>query len=207
MSPVDLTVREGIPQTGVYTSDQGAVYATDSNLALLRIERAWLRVNNGVAVYRETGLRHGTTYAGTPRVVGQITRAFINMAELRLALGLEPGSIEDVPIGPGVLTGSQLAAFMGQNKPFPYHAANRNWYPPRVDIGVAVNAEEELSVIDASAEMQTNVLSSGIAQTLFAKGCIINTYALVFDARGLITSGPMDFLGSSARWRNEPSVG
>lgn len=206
MSEVDLKVKEGIPQTGVYTSDQGAVYLTDSNLQLMRIERAWARVDNGVGVYRESGKRSGITYAGTPRVVGQINRAFVNMSELKMSLGVE-GSDSEVPIGPGVLTGPQLEKLVERGKTagdkFPWHTTGKNWYPIRCDIGIVINATEELSIVDANDSETPSTLSAGYGQSLFAKNCIINNYSIVYDARGLITSGPMDFLGSSAEWRIE----
>ena len=197
MSSVDLEVREGIPHTGLYTSDQGSIMLTDSNLELARIERAWIRVNNGVSLYREAGFRHGTTYAGTQRVTGQISRAFVNMGELKMLLGREPTSIE--PVGPGVLTGAQLEEFVKQVRSFPIHSVNKNWYPIRVDLALLVNADE-LPIVGTSSP-ETPVTSEGRSQTIIARNCIINNYALVFDSRGLITSGPMDFLGSAAEWR------
>ena len=198
MSAVDLQVNEGVPHTGLYTSDQGAILLTDDNLELARIERGWIRVNNGVDVYREAGYRHGTTYAGTPRVVGQITRAFVNMAELKMILGREP--TDATPVGPGVLTGTELLEFINQpSLSYPIHAVGKNWYPIKVDIAMMVNADE-LPVIGTSNPDSPNI-STGKSQTIIAKNCIINNYALVFDSRGLITSGPMDFLGSAAQWR------
>lgn len=196
-SEVDLKVKEGIPHTGLYTSDQGAVLITNSDLQMFRVERGWIRVNNGVDVYRESGFRHGITYAGTPRVVGQITRAFVNMGELKLALGYAP--TVDLPAGPGVLTGEQMAAFLKQPaKTYPDHGATKNWYPPHVDIQLQVNTDElpATPTTDPSA-----AVVAGSIQTVIAKNCIINNIALVFDSRGLITSGPIDFLGSSAQWR------
>lgn len=196
---VDIEVKEGIPHTGLYTSDQGAVLITNSDLQMARVERGWIRVNNGVDVYRETSRRWGTTYAGTPRVVGQITRAFVNMGELKMALGREPSDIE--PVGPGVISGADLAVFL--NEPgvnYPKHSPRKNWYPLRADIQLQVNSDE--SLVTRTTNPDSNPVA-GKAQTIMAKNCIINTYALVFDARGLITSGPIDFLGSSSEWRIE----
>jgi len=198
MSSVDLEVNEGIPHTGLYTSDQGSIMLTNSNLELARIERSWIRVNNGVSVYREAGFRHGTTYAGTQRVTGQISRAFVNMGELKMVLGREPTT--DEPVGPGVITGADLEEFVkNATRSFPHHAVRKNWYPIRVDLALLVNADE-LPIVGTSSP-ETPTVSEGKSQTIIAKNCLINNYALVFDSRGLITSGPMDFLGSAAEWR------
>jgi len=194
---VDLEVREGIPHTGLYTCDQGAIMLTNSNLELARIERAWIRVNNGVSVYRETGRRWGITYAGTQRITGQISRAFVNMAELKMVLGREP--TDTYPVGPGVISGSDLETYLKQSVTFPIHSETKNWYPIKVDLALQVNADE-LPIVDTSTP-ETPTVSVGRSQTLIAKNCIISNYALVFDSRGLITSGPMDFLGSAAEWR------
>ena len=193
-----MKVREGIPHTGLYTSDQGAILITNSNLQMARVERGWIRVNNGVDVYRESSQRHGTTYAGIQRITGQITRAFVNMGELKMVLGRGP-TVEN-PVGPGVISGADLATFLaGNEKKYPNHEATKNWYPIRADMALQVNTDE----LPITATSGVAGVSSGNAQTIIAKNCIINTYALVFDSRGLITSGPIDFLGSAAQWRIE----
>ena len=194
---VDLSVKEGIPHTGLYTSDQGAVsIGPMGEYELARIERAWLRVNNGVAVYRETGRRWGITYAGTPRVTGQITRAFLNMGLLKLILGVKPDT--DTPIGPGVITADILTTILGDSlNSYPRDQDVGNFYPFRVNVALDVN-KDSLPVTPATEEA-TTILDGGL-QTLLAKNCILGTFALMFDSRGLVTSGPISFLGSAAQW-------
>ena len=66
---VDVQVPEGIPHGGLLTSDQGIIKIGDYDI--IKVSRATVRLMNNVGVYRESGKRTGTTYAGNQRVTGQ----------------------------------------------------------------------------------------------------------------------------------------
>jgi len=150
---VDLAVPEGIPHTGVLTSDQGMI--TIGGLDLIKVSRGNVRLNNNVGLYREAGKRTGTTFAGVIRVTGQITQALLNWSTVRLLIGAEPGThaiISDEagvkpesPVfhGPGIITRDQIEAVMSMDmttRSFPINpSGNLNFYPWRVDIALELN--------------------------------------------------------------------
>lgn len=201
---VDVSVPEGIPHSGLLTSDQGMV--SISGLDIIKVSRATLRLMNNIGVYRETGKRTGTTYAGNQRVTGQITRAFLNMAEHRFGLGVEAGVTMGVAggtpfwYGPGVLTASQIEALLGEkNKTFPYNPSeNTNFYPLRCDVELAINIRQ-LPITDTDDLENIGDFTPGI-QVITCKNALITNMVIAYDSNGIITSGPLDFIGSAIRW-------
>lgn len=201
---VDISVPEGIPHSGLLTSDQGKV--SISGFEIIKVSRATIRLMNNIGVYRETGRRTGTTYAGNQRVTGQITRAFLNMAEHRFGLGVEAGVTLGVggatPIryGPGVLTSSQIDALLSEKDGvFPYNPSeNTNFYPLRCDLEFNINARQ-LPITNTEDEDEIATFVPGI-QIIICKNALITNMVIAYDSRGIITSGPLDFIGSAIRW-------
>lgn len=201
MAAVDISVPEGIPHSGLLTSDQGMLRIGEYDI--IKVSRATLRIMNNIGVYRETGKRTGTTYAGNQRVTGQITRAFLNMAEHRLGLGVEAGTVigtETFYHGPGVLTTAQIAALLTEKtKSFPLHNANNtNFYPLRCDVALDININQ-LPIV-TTEEQDTIVTTLPKIQTIVCKNALITNMVIAYDSRGIITSGPLDFIGSAIRW-------
>jgi hypothetical protein len=192
---VDLGVPEGIPQTGVFTSDQGYISILGEDI--IRVSRASFTLDNGVGVYREARKRTGTTYAGLIRVTGQVTRAFINAAESRLAVG---GNVNEINAefspGPGVISADKLATLLKKNS---FKVAERNVYPPRIDVSLIINED-----LIGSTSISTGALVVGNMQIFKAYNAIITNHVLSWDSRGLITSGPLNFLGSAIGWSYTP---
>ena len=196
-------VPEGIPETGVYTSDQGKVMF--NGLELLKISEASVQVMNNVAVYRETGLRTGTTYAGNLLVRGNVSRAFINFGEARIAAGfsIKEGTSVIDPDGatPNVLTLTTetltklLAVNMGvTGQSFPYGDKKRNFYPAKFELQLDVNRGQ----MPASGEF-----GQGRVQTLIVTGCMFEAYSIAINSRGHVISGPMPFIGEKVSWSYE----
>lgn len=192
---VDLGVPEGVPQTGVFTSDQGYISILDEDI--IRVSRASFTLDNGVGVYREARKRTGTTYAGLIRVTGQMTRAFINAAESRLAVGgnVNENNVEFSP-GPGVINATDLTALMVKNT---FKVAERNVYPPRIGVSLVIN-EDLIGSTAILDEKGSQVGSTGKIQMFKCYNAIITNHVLSWDSRGLITSGPLNFLGSAIGW-------
>ena len=198
---VDISVPEGIPHSGLLTSDQGIVKIGDFDL--MKVSRATIRLMNNVAVYRETGKRTGTTYAGNQRVTGQITRAMLNMAEHRFALGIEAGQEiegQDIFYGPGVLTPAQITAILAdKTNVYPVNpSVNSNFYPLRVDVELEINARQ-LAVTTTEDQETVADTEPGI-QKIKCKNALITNMVIAYDSRGIITSGPLDFIGSAISW-------
>lgn len=198
---VDISVPEGIPHSGLLTSDQGIVKIGDFDL--MKVSRATIRLMNNVAVYRETGKRTGTTYAGNQRVTGQITRAMLNMAEHRFALGVEAGQEiegQDIFYGPGVLTPAQITAILAdKTNVYPVNpSVNSNFYPLRVDVELEINARQ-LAVTTTEDQETVADTEPGI-QKIKCKNALITNMVIAYDSRGIITSGPLDFIGSAISW-------
>lgn len=198
---VDVKVPEGIPHSGLLTSDQGMVKI--SGYDVIKVSRATLRLMNNIGVYRETGRRIGSTYAGNQRVTGQITRAFLNLAEHRFGLGVEAGTEigdETFYYGPGVLTPGQIEALIGdKDKTFPYNPTeNSNFYPLRCDLEFEINIRQ-LPVVGTDDQDNIGDTEPGI-QVIVCKNALITNMVIAYDSRGIITSGPLDFIGSAIKW-------
>lgn len=189
---VDLKVPEGIPQTGVFTSDQGHIKILGEDI--VRVSRASFTLDNGVSVYRESRKRTGITYAGLQRVTGQITRAFVNAAESKLVIG-QPvgGELFAYKPGPGVIAATQLATLLALGS---FKITDRATYPPRVDISLIIN-EDRIGLVGTD---QATTVNPGKMQTFTCHNAIITNHVLAWDSRGLITSGPLNFLGSAFSW-------
>lgn len=195
---VGLNLPEGLPRTGVYTSDQGSVSIAGSDgeaYELMKVSRATIHYTNSIGLYLEANKRCGTTFRGIPRVTGTISRALINFNDLRLILGADPTTgvvdyysgvavkekqLDDLFKLPsaGILTGG---------------GGDATRYPLVVDVSLDINTKKipqsGFPIVDAKLH------------TITAKRCIMSSYGISYDADGLITSGPMSFLGSYAEWR------
>ena len=199
---IDLSVPEGIPHTLVLTSDQGKVKIGDYDL--LKVSRATIRMLNGVRVYRETGKRTGTTYAGNQQVTGQVTKAMLNAAEHRIALGVESNQLiggERFFNGPGVLTPAKIEALMSyKEKSFPYNPSeNTNFYPLRVNLEFEINSNKLANL--STTDQETIANDEGLIHRIVVKRALITSTIITYDSRGIITSGPIDFRGSAIEWK------
>jgi len=203
---VDLRVPEGIPETELYTSDQGKVSIVDpgtgESFEIIKVANATVRLMNSIGVYRETGRRTGTTYAGYQRVTGEITRAFLNFAEARAVLGSDVKSVSSA----GVALFNNLKALLEVDMlktSFPVRVSpGNNFYPPSVEIEFLIN-KDSLNAYPVNADGQgylSSELGPGSEQTLIVKRAKFNNYVIAWDTRGTITSGPLTFMASAFSW-------
>ena len=187
---IDLNVTEGLPHTGIFTSDQGIISLNGQDI--IRINRGSFTLNNSVAVYRENSKRTGITYAGIQRITGNISRAFINGAMLKLALGKVPSGtyvVDDIISDTELLSLLQDAGFLfGDNN-----------YPPRVNISMDINHDQF-----PARNLSESETIDGYIHTFTAFNCIITDYILSWNNNGLVTSGPLNFIGSAFEWRLTP---
>ena len=142
MSSVDLGVPEGIPITGVITSDNGSISIGDYEI--MKVQRGNMRFDNGVRLFRPAGTRIGTTYCSNQRVTGQITGALLNFGVMRWLMGAKPGyklGDETFYPGPGVLTPKHVIKML-EALQMPIDHSLDHFYPFKVNVELMVNKEQ-----------------------------------------------------------------
>lgn len=217
---VDLKDPDGIPVTGVITSDGGGVFI--GGLEVIKVTEASIRLDNNIGQYRPVGTKIACNYAGNIRVTGQIIRAHLNMAELRLVMGSKPGAaLKTVGLltGAGVMSSTQLQELLEETLVMPHggigeDAAEDHFYPLRADVSLIVNRQQikkvetniEVTEDDGSTSetVSTNYYSKLL--TVNAKNCLFGNTIISFDNTGYITSGPLSFLGGHIEWQSSEEL-
>lgn len=204
---VDLRVGEGVPHTGLYTSDQGSVKIGD--LILIKIREATIRAGNNVGTQLEAGKRTGTTYAGNIAVTGSITRAYLNLGEARLASGYSVrGGVNRLYEEGGVIGVGELIKILqyntggGADTSFPLGDNIGSFYTPFVDVELEVNkgfVPRQPATEDDPDNAQFH-LDGIYSQRVIAKKCLFNNYGIAYADQGIITSGPLTFTASYSIW-------
>lgn len=172
------------PNPGVFISANGKIIIKDKghSYEVVKVNRAIIRMNNNIGTYFETGSQTGTTYAGMKDVNGSITRAYMNMMEPRLVMGGK-NSIDNT-----------LANLMSSDSE---SSGDRRtgvgdfsrYNPSDISIQLVVGQQR---VADGS------VINLDKQMIITAKNVLFSNTQIVFDARDLIKSGPLDFIASHA---------
>jgi len=218
---VDLNDPDGAPVSGVFTSDSGGVFIGD--LEVIKVEEATLRIDNNLRQQRPVGTKIANNYAGNLRITGSITRAHLNLAEMRLVMGSQPGAeLKTVGLlaGAGVLTSTQLAELL-QTKVLPYAGeglyADDHFYPLRANVSLIVNRTnlapkvdevtlEEENDEELAAGLYTRTTYRSKLLTINANNCLFGNLAIGFNSTGFITSGPLNFMGGHIQWLSSENI-
>ena len=192
----DAGTHEGYPTTGLYQSFNGMVYL--GGLPIIRVERATFTISQGVAAFYEVGQRHPTIYSADFDVRGNISRAYINGAEWRLALGYAPGESD---FDPGKIydgnTNELPVDFTTADK-FPVNTTVKNFYPVKTVLELEVNYKDGIPVNEGSS----------VVQVAKVDGVMINTASLRIGRGGeLIRSGPIDWIGETIEFTYNTEAG
>jgi len=194
----DQTV-EKVPVAGVYDSSNAVVYL--AGLALLRVESIRAVISNNISRYPEVGSREQQPFRGHDRVSCTINRAYVNGAEWRLALGVDPSKVR--PGTPGVMVGNVDGEYnlseSGVNLPAITTIDTENSYPIKTRIEMELNKNQGWMT-----DVNTGLVSQvGAKSWLVLTGILIDTVGLNFNNRGLITSGPIVSEGEHAFFKIE----
>ena len=82
---------------------------------------------------------------------------------------------------------------------YPYNPdENSNFYPLRVDIELEINIRQ-LPITSTTDRENIGETEPGI-QRIKCKNALITNMVIAYDSRGIITSGPLDFIGSAISW-------
>ncbi len=198
----DQVTTESFPTTGVYQSFNGRVIL--NGVPIIRISSATFRVTVGAAVYYEVGEREGTPYVGQVRVVGSLTRSYVNALEWLFALGAPPNddynpgvplpeksSLSDLVLELAKLRSIGIDELWTSGR----KAGEGNTYPVKCNIQFEINTDG-LNSVSAAGLIQTGKL-----MTATIEGAIIDTASITMGAAGeIITSGPIDFVAQGAKW-------
>lgn len=185
---LDALTRMGIPTTSVFHSFNGKVQL--AGFDVIRIERANFTISNMADIYPEVGRREGTPYVKEFDVRGTFSRAYINGAEWRLAIGMAAGENEFDP-------GKQYAnldeddpfsALFANKSSFSNRKVGKNVYPIKHNVRLEVN-----SIDDIPQD------GTGGAMYALITGVLINTSTIVLGQGGdLIMTGPVNWIGEKA---------
>ena len=181
-----LTVM-GLPSTRVYHSFNGKIYL--GGLPIIRVSRANFTISNNPDLYPEVGRREATPYVREFDVRGSYTRAYINGAEWRLAIGLQPGA--GGVFNPGsIYTGQDMADLFDAvaSDTWSNERGDRNTYPVKTDASLDINMIDRVPVEGTTGD--------GKALQATIIGIMIDAATLTVGRGGdLITSGPIDWIG------------
>ena len=199
-----LMPAEGVPNTGVFQSFNGKIYV--AGYPIIRISRATFTVSNMVDVYYEVGRRQGIPYPREFDVRGSFTRAYVNGAEWKLAIGLKPKQIGDFDPGKtyGPATdeiGAQLDpidSLLAQFNGYDNTLEDMNTYPIKTEISMDVNSVDGVPMNDGTQNLDGHKIIADIS------GVIIDTAAIVMGGPSdIIISGPIDWIGETIKFRVE----
>lgn len=209
---MSLLVPEGIPAPGVYHSNNGAIYLGGERL--FRVSSAFLRIMQGSAMYMEIGSKFGIPYPTLRTVAGNISKAFTNLYDMFLTIGLPvdfsknfiPGAIYDSSgkfgdinkIIEDVITAlesgkahSKFSTGLPDGRP-------ANSYPIKTTAEFHINEDK---VASTTKDFTTsNILTSNDNYTHIIKvdGVLINLNSLALGTGAeIVTSGPIDFIGEN----------
>lgn len=223
---LDAQVSEQIPTPGVYHSYNGKVYY--GGREVMRISDALIRTSRNVATYPQVGTRYAIPYYRQLTVAGSLRKAFINLFEMAMAIGIpidEPNHIPgNVYSGDGLYApGSTPMATikriindeemqLGHYGALSDDGLPKNSYPIKTTMEFTIN-EEGLSTIAPNLEAQSDPLANPdvtplgdpYVQSIIAYGIMIDIAQVSMGGGGdLITSGPIDWIGET--WRFKSSV-
>lgn len=175
------------PPAGIFTGNNGAISLIDAEgneFELLKVNNAVLRVNNNIGTYPQTGVQTITTYSQLVEVAGSISRAHINMAEVRLVIGNKKSISEDLK---SLLT--LLTIHSGEKQTGGILDFSR--YPIK-NLSVAIDVNDQI-ISSVSVPLDK-------AMRFTAYNVLFDSTQISFDARDLIRSGPLTYISSHASY-------
>lgn len=202
-----LMPAEGIPNTQVFQSFNGKIYV--AGYPIIRISRATFTISNMVDIYYEVGKREGIVYPREFDVRGSWTRAYVNGAEWKLAIGLKPRQIGNFDpgktYGPDVDEfGTQLdslESLLGALDGYDNSLEDFNTYPIKTNVSMDVNSVDSVPMNDGTQ----NLDGHKIVAEFF--GVMIDAATIVLGGPGdIIISGPIDWVGERAQFKVEAVV-
>jgi hypothetical protein len=113
---------------------------------------------------------------------------------LKLALGKVPLQSGTYRVD-DIIDDTELLSLL-QDAGFTYGDNN---YPPRVNISMDVNHDQF-----PARNLEESGTIDGYIHTFTVFNCIITDYILSWNNNGLVTSGPLNFIGSAFEWRLTP---
>lgn len=201
----EFDVPEGIPVTGVLTSDNGTMYFAGKKL--IKITRGSIRLDNGIRLFRPSGTRIGSTYCTQQRVTGQITGALLHFGLIRFLMGARPGHVSSnsnltYHLEPGILGADLVNSLLEKESVFPLGGVEDHFYPFKMDIEMVINEQRHAAMTEQYRDEKPVDAEYWADQSIIAKNCIINTYPIVYNNNGHIISGPINFIGSAVQWKH-----
>ncbi len=182
------------PTPGIYVAANGRVLLEmdgedeTKQYELLRIQRAFIRISNSIQGYAQTGSQNIITYKGSTIVTGSISRAYVNLMEMRLVTGDKNSTVN-------TLEGFETSMSSGLNESVSSSGKeNRggvfdlNRYPAKkLSVGLMVNDQilqgGEISELSKAFMIKANWVLFDNAQ-------------VAFDARNLVRSDGLRFVAS-----------
>lgn len=189
---LDALTKMGIPTTSVFHSFNGKVQL--AGFDVIRIERANFTISNMADIYPEVGRREGTPYVKEFDVRGTFSRAYVNGAEWRLAIGMksgeegfDPGKIYENPTDGG---NPFEILFPVTKKSFSNKRTTKNVYPIKHTVRLEVNSIDDVP----------QAYGAGALYALIT-GVLINTSTIVLGQGGdLIMTGPVNWIGEEVEF-------
>lgn len=179
-----------MPTTGVYQSFNGAIFY--GGVQIVKIKRANFTLNENADLYTEVGLEFGTPYIRHFSVRGSITRAYVNGAEWKMAIGLRQSStVNEVPFDAGKeYEGDELRKLISGSKAYGsnvYHS-----YPIKTNMTFEVGSKSDV----ANSSMVAVV-----------KGVMIDALSIELGRAGdVITNTPISWIGETFDYATLPVV-
>lgn len=220
---LDDLAPEQVPLTGVFQSFNGSVFLGD--FEIFRVSDAIIRTSNNPATYPEVGSRYPIPYRRQTTVAGNMRRAFVNLFEWALAIGIPANDANYVAgmvyeaneLSPGATTplktiSNQLLAGVNPlgNEGATKATFNRpvNYYPIKTTMEFEINKDEIITdnvsatQVNAGGAVTALTAKSSYLQSMKVFGVMIDTMQLSIGAAGeLITSGPFDWVGEAYRYK------
>lgn len=201
-----LVPAEGIPNTQVFQSFNGKIYV--GGYPIIRISRATFTIANMVDIYYEVGKREGIPYAREFDVRGSFTRAYVNGAEWKLAIGLQPKRTGTKLFDPGKEYGPATDEFgysitaidelLNELDGWDNSLVTRNTYPIKTNISMDVNSVDNIPMNDGSKNMNPHKIVADFF------GVMIDAATIVLGGPAdIIISGPINWIGESTQFRAE----
>ena len=178
----DAATRMGLPTTGVYHSFNGKIYF--GGLPIIRVSRANFTISNNPDLYPEVGRREATPYVREFDVRGSFTRAYVNGAEWRLALGRKPSAIFDPGKEYKIGGDNELKDLLADVHDNSFTTVNT--YPIKTELRCEIN------MIDGILQER----GSGYGLIGIINGVMIDAATLTIGRGGdTIISGPINWIG------------
>ena len=200
MSVLDSNTLMGYPTTGVYHSYNGKILLAGYDI--IRVERANFTIRNTVDVYPEVGRREGTPYVKEFDVRGTITRAYVNGAEWRLAIGMNPsdafnpGTEYFLGGGDDQVSGTkEISDLISGVNTYSNRNVGRNTYPIKTRARFEVNSKDGVPIQLGSTVGNPKALYVDVL------GVMIDTANITIGQAGdPIMSGPTNWVGEKVKF-------